>query len=438
MKRSNIASGALLCVCQMGIAGVLFSLSYIQNKFISMQINYPVLLIAVLAVYSADVIMLRRGMMMSVYAALQAIFAVGAVILWISMVSVEEYRLWTEVSTGLFYAVIVISSAVYAYTSVSPRSAALWFDGVCIAAAAAFLFGEYMQIPCAEETIVMCIISTVGGLVMLVVCTASRDEYGGAERINAPQGKTVVIGVMSGVAALAVLISAVLVRALHSASGAAAAVMKWCANVLSAAVGFLYRVLYTVVDKLANKIQLPKVEDEAIGLPYMPGGEIDYGQAEFQMPVWAYIAAGIIFVSATVVIAFGLRGMRTQMWKRRLKTARVSRERVKAKWLLFSKLRAEMMYLYRRIKQRRSAAGLLDYCIRRAAKTAPRKADESGQKYLLRLARSGFSPQLCDALTQLAGSVEKDFYSPCGSEIALGVYKTLHKRKNWKKETASS
>ena len=76
-------------------------------------------------------------------------------------------------------------------------------------------------------------------------------------------------------------------------------------------------------------------------------------------------------------------------------------------------------------------------CMRTAKKTVPRKADESGQKYLLRLAQCGFAPQLCDALTQLAGSVEKAFYSPSGGEVALEIYKTVHKRKYWKKETAS-
>lgn len=440
MKRSNIASGALLCVCQMGIAGVLFSLSYIQNKFISMQINYPVLLIALLAVYFADVIMLRRGVMLSVYAALQAVFAIGAVVLWISMVSVEESRLWTEISTGIFYAIIVISSAIYAYTSVSPRSAALWFDGTCIAAAAAFMLGEYMHIPCAAETAVMSVISVVSGIAMLAVTTAAQDDSGGSVRTNAPQGRALVIGVMSAVSALAVLIAAGLIRVLHSASGAAAAVMKWCANVLSVAVGFVYSVLYAIVDALANKIELPKVEDAAAALPYMPGGKIDYMQAEFEVPVWAYMAVGIIFVAVAAAIAFGLRGMRAKAGIRRMKTARVRCENIGSSGMqiLLAKLKAGVLYQYRRIKQRRSAAGLLDYCMRTAKKTVPRKADESGQKYLLRLAQCGFAPQLCDALTQLAGSVEKAFYSPSGGEVALEIYKTVHKRKNWKKETASS
>ncbi|MBR5262061.1 MAG: hypothetical protein IKV47_07825 [Oscillospiraceae bacterium] len=432
MKRSNIVSGALLCVCQMGIAGVFFSLSYIQNKFISMQINYPVLLIVLLAVYFADVIMLRRGVMLSVYTALQAVFAIGAVVLWISMVSVEKPRLWTEVSTGILYAVFVISSAVYAYTCVSARAAALWFDGACIAAAAAFLLGEYMQIPCAKETAVMSIISVASALAALVASTASPDGYGSNGQKKAPRGRLFIISAMSAVAALAILIAAALNRILQRASGAAALAMKWCANALREVLEFIYSILYAIVDALVGKIELAEAEGEAVAMPNMPGAEINYSQMDFEVPLWGYIAAGVIFAAVVAAIALGLRGVRAKSGRRLLKTVRISREKEKVQWPFFANLVAVLQYLYRRVKYRRSAAGLLDYCICRANKVFPRKTDESGPSYLIRLSKSGYAPQLSAALESLAQSVEHEFYSKKAESIAPEIYKAIHNRKHWK------
>jgi len=440
MKRSQTVAGALMCVCQMGIVGMFFSLSYIQNKFINMQIDYFWLLAAVLAVYFIDVIALRRGITISVYITLQAVFAVGAVILWTRIVSVEPYRAWTEISTGIFYALQIVSAAIFAYVPVSPRAAALWFDAACIASAFLLLLEGFMDIPCAGETTVMCIISAVSALVMLTMATSSKNDDGGSARANAPQGKAALSAGMCVGAALIVAFSVGLVRTLKTVSGAAAKILAWCAGALTAAVQFIYGILYAVMNAIASRIDMPKVSGEAQAMPMIPGGKIDYSEMDFEVPSSAYIIAGVIAAAILALIIWKLRGISAKAHTQRLKSARIRREKDghgKGRGI-FAGMMAAIAYYWRRSKYRASAAGLLDYCMRCAGKTLPRKQGESGQGYLLRLSKNGYTPQLSNALASLARSVERDFYSGKRSEVAQDVYKAIHCKKYWKNETASS
>ena len=440
MKQSQPALGALLCICQMGIVGVLFGMSYIQNKFISMQINYVWLLAAVLAVYFFDVIVMRRGIALSVYVGIQAVIFVAAVIFWTYIVSVENYRAWTEISTGIFYGLVMVSAAFFAYFPVSARAAALWFDGICIASAFFFLLEGFMDIPCARQTVVMCIISAVSALVMLAATTAQRNGGGGRARINARGGKAALVGGMCAVTALAVWAAYSFVRTLQTLSGAAVSVLRWCADAFTAVINFLYGILYAIMTALISRIELPEEEGEAVMLPQMNGGAIEHSEMDFTVPTAAYVIAGIIAAAILAFIIWKLRGAAAKAGGKRLQSARVRYERDSGGHLreMLKKLKALITYYWRRFTHRRTAAGLLDYCIRKAGKTLPRGADESGERYLMRLAESGYEAQLSSALASLASSVEKTFYSRCAVAVSPEVYRSIHRRKNWKRKTASS
>ena len=158
------------------------------------------------------------------------------------------------------------------------------------------------------------------------------------------------------------------------------------------------------------------------------------------MPSSAYIIAGVIAAAILALIIWRLRGISAKAHTQRLKSAHIRREKDghgKGRGL-FAGLIAAIAYYWRRSKYRASAAGLLDYCMRCAGKTLPRKQGESGQGYLLRLSKNGYTPQLSNALVSLAHSVERDFYSGKRSEVAQDVYKAIHCKKYWKNETASS
>ena len=96
---------------------------------------------------------------------------------------------------------------------------------------------------------------------------------------------------------------------------------------------------------------------------------------------------------------------------------------------LFSLLRGKLLFRITCIRGRKTAPGLLLWCEKHAPKDARRKQGESGSAFLLRLSQRNLPEVHSAALRELAGLVEKYFYSPASISLSPELYRLVRKIK---------
>ena len=84
----------------------------------------------------------------------------------------------------------------------------------------------------------------------------------------------------------------------------------------------------------------------------------------------------------------------------------------------------ELLFRYNCLRYRRSCAGLLAWCEKRAEGELCRRPDESGERYLLRIA-SIIGGESGNILSELASMVERSFYSPEPVAVSNEFYKRV-------------
>jgi len=253
---------------------------------------------------------------------------------------------------------------------------------------------------------------------------------GNAVEGNAAFAKILLIVLFGILGALALLVSVYAASGVKSFSEFLINIISTVISGVKAALIFLYGLFERFILWLSQFMEDTPVE----AIPAMPGGGMEVPPGEETMaplPSWIYYILIGLAAAALVYIIFRLRKVRTaKVISRVTVVTRVRRESGLKKALkeLWDRICTELRFRFNCLRYRRSAAGLLVWCERHAAETMERKTDESGQSFLRRLGRE-LGGDSESHLGELAGIVERSFYSPRPAIVPPELYKAVKKTK---------
>ena len=268
----------------------------------------------------------------------------------------------------------------------------------------------------------LCAFAMALSFVTMIRIRLDRTGASGASVGNAGAGRILFAVLIVLIAGAAVLIAFAASGMLHGLSTAVWAAASAAGSAALLLIGQLYRLLEAAVLWL---------------LQWLPGGEIEGDGSETAaaeetsasaemaagaVPMWFYVLIAVLAAALVLFLLYRLRRIRmdkrtgTQREADAVRTGGLKQALLL--WIAAVRARVTLMMHYRRKKK--TPAGMLFWCERHFRRSCPRRAGESGEAYLRRLADAPAGEAAAEPLRELADRIERAFYAPEGADAAAG------------------
>ena len=429
-KSTGLVTGGALMLTYAAFAGWMFCLSVIQNHCTEMHL-YPVPpALYLLAVYAVDSALSGRGVSLSLYVGLQFLFAVAGGALFQFSVALAPGGTGTRVLVGAVYACGAFVAGFAAPERIRQQTLIFCFDTLVIMAAILLLLAHFIPLPALSPALGGCFAAIGAALAAMIICRVGKDGLPSAARGSAGAGRALLVVLLALTGGASALLVALAAGALEGLSAALVRFGGWAAGMGKDAVllvmGLVERALLWL-SRFADDAPVETVP----GLAAAAAEETTPEGISLDVPAWLYAAAGIIIAALLVLLLFRLRRERLPGKKtlRRRYAAVQKREDglLQALRRLFAALAGKLRYRLACVRYRRTAAGLLAWCERRAPRDKRRRRGESPGQFLTRLSVEVSGAESAGALTELAKLTERTFYSSTPPPVPPGLYRAVRR-----------
>ena len=430
MKRSTeIIMGTSLMLTYAAFSVWMFCMARIQNEFSVMHAGAWQAVAYALILYYVNLFFTSRGMNLSVYAAINLLFSVGGGFMFAKCAVLEPDGMGTRVFCGVIYSLCAFVGAYAAAMPPKTQSITICFELQAAMLAIVLLLKHFTPLPALPEAAAVCIAAACVTLLSLVCARVGTE--GRADSVSgSPAAGRAMIAIcfllVGGVIAIIALFASGGVRSL---SEACLAVMRAAVSGVMAALLFAGRLIERFMAWFAALF--PDAEGEMLPSGQDAPVSVDaFAEEVGEVPAGAWSILTVLAAGTAALVIFLLRRHRLSV--RRSVRRRAYREKrrdglrnalASAAAALWERIR----FAFLRARFRTSAPALLDLCERKAKRILPRRADESGERYLLRLSQLELSPELSAALRELSECVEKTFYSPLPAPVPPEVCRTVRR-----------
>ena len=430
-KSTELITGGALMLTYAAFADWLFCLSVIQNHCTDMQLRPVLPALYLLAVYAVDCALSGRGVSLSLYVGLQFLFAgIGGALFQFS-VALTPGGTGTRILIGIIYACGAFAAGFAAPERIRQQTLIFCFDVQVILSALLLLLAHFITLPALTPALGGCFAAMGAALAAMIVCRVGKDGLPSAHRGSAGAGRALLIALLALVGGISALLVALAAGGLE---GLSAALVRFGGR----AVGEVKRAVLLVMGLVERVLLwLSRFADDApveagTGIAVAVGEETTLEGISMDVPVWFYIAAGAAVAALLVLLLFRLRRERLTgkpRMHRRHYTAVQKREDglLQALRRLFAALAGKLHYRIACVRYRRTAAGLLAWCERRAPRDKRRRRGESPGQFLTRLSGEVSGAESAGALTELAKLAEHAFYSPVPVPVPPGLYRAVRR-----------
>ncbi len=363
-----------------------------------------------------------RGMRPLVYTGMVILIAAAEIAALQLLFEVPGDVLRFRVMIGLCFA---ICAAVMAKGAVSESSPVVYthrFDACLIVLLLMILAGHYLDIKAVPSAMAVSLAALV---LLLAAIIALRTENNGAAGNRA--GVIIPIALFVVVVAAALLIGAFGSDGAGSAAAGIVSGIKAVSGAIGAGLAFLWDRWKALCAWIATLFAPSEYVPENIIQPDVP--------PDLPEPAELTRASVIVFYMLTaLLIAAVLFAIIRILSRARFKRSRRVREENRAAvrtggfWSavkeLLSAVRLKFSYRAVCVRNRNTPAGLLAWCEAKNRRKMKKLPSESGEAYLKRLAAC-CSGDDCAALTELAGLVERSFYSRDDASVDARLYKAV-------------
>lgn len=432
MKRgAEFFLSCAMLLCYTAFCVWMFCVSKIQNECQLMSINPLVLAAFLLCACLLNGIAARRGISLSLYVIIQLLLSALGIFLLLNTIELSPGGTGTRVLMSVLFAGGVFISAALAMEPPKLRTLVTCFDLIVFAALILLLLDRFLELPAAGTAVWSCLIAIAVTLASLIIGRVEREGARASVRGNPAAGRTLIVGLFALMGALAALLAVFASGGVRSLSEAALAALKWCWGLIVSAAMFVLGLLERFLLWLSQFISDgPVAAEPPVQGVNAPVGDLAMGEAS--LPPWIGYAALAVGASALVWLLIRMRreraGGRTVLRRRGPRGGEVRKSGLgNALRALFSGLRGELVYRLNCLRLRKTPAGLLAWCERRAPKGAKRAGAESGSEFLLRLAPLGANAEQGAALERLAVLVERGFYSRHAPAVEPELYRAVRR-----------
>lgn len=438
MKRfTELLSGSAAVLFQVAMTGWMFALSEINFDFEYMGLNYVLLSAVMLLAYYLNIVIMRRGVPVPVFAVVQLVFVAAGIFAFINAAELVPYTLRTVIINCIVYCLGFAVAAFLAWTPTNQNGILIRFDALALMIVVLLVLDHVLFIPGADGALGMCVFCLVVTLLASIsLKSGALAGRGSAVQGNPALGRIMLFVVFGIIALLAVLVVIYAASGVKSFSEFLLNIITVCITAVKAVLIYLYGLFERFVLWLAQFMKDAPMEAVGAGETVTVGPEISE-EVEGEMPGWIYYALGGIGLAALGFIIFKLRkltAVKVRSHAAVITTVRRESGLKKALKELWLKIKTELSFRYNCLRYRRSAPGLLAWCEKKAAGELSRAVDESGERFLLRLG-SVLGGESGEALAELAALVERSFYSPCPATVPTPLYKKVRKTEFKAKKT---
>lgn len=430
MKRSTeIITGTSLMLTYAAFSVWMFCMARIQNEFSVMRAGAWQAAFYALAAYYVNLIFTSRGMNLSLYAAINLLFAIGGGVLFAKCAMLEPDGTGTRVFCSIVYSLCAFAGAYAAALPPKRQTPEICFEMQAAMLAILLLLKHFIPLPALPQAAAMCIAAV--GVTLLALVSARVDAEGSANSASgSPAAGRAMIALcfllVAGVIFIIVLFAS---GGVQSLSEACLAVLRAISAGIMAALMFAGRLIERFMAWLSAFFPDSAGELLSSGQEAAASAEV-YVEEPGEVPASAWVILAIFVAAAAALVIFLLRRHRLSV--RRTVRRRAYREKRRsgladAIRAAAAALRERLYFAFLCLRFRSSAPALLVRCEKRARRVLPRNSGESGEKYLLRLSQLDFSPELSAALRELSSCVEKAFYSACPAPVPSEVCRTVRR-----------
>lgn len=432
MKRAvELLLGGAMLLCYNAFLVWLFCISKIQNDCETMRINPAATALFLLCAYFVNRAATSRSISLSFYVIIQLLLSGLGIFVLLHTLSLSPGGTGTRVLMSVLFACGVFESAFLAMEPPKLRSLVTCFDVVVFLALILLLLDRFLAFPAAGTAAWTCFAAMAASLAALIAGRVGRDGPAAAVRGNPAAGRALIVGLFALMGAVAALLAVFASGGVHSLSEAALRAVKWCAGLVVSAVkltlGAIERLLLWLSQFMSDEPVI--VEPPAQAAQQAAG---DYAMEEIPLPPWLGYAVLALGVCLLAWLLLRLRreraGGRTVLRRRHSRGGEQRQSGLgRALRALLSKIRGALRYRLNCLRFRKTPAGLLAWCERRAPKGSRRGGAESGSEFLLRLSCLSHTGECRDALRELALLVEQSFYSPRSAQVEPRLYKAVRR-----------
>ena len=430
-KSTELITGGALMLTYAAFTGWLFCLSVIQNHCTDMHLRPVLPALYLLAVYAVDCALSGRGASLSLYVGLQLLFAGAGFALFQFSVALAPGGLGTRILLGVIYACGAFTAGFAAPERIRQQTLIFCFDTLVIMAVILLLLAHFLTLPALTPALGACFAAMGAALAAMIVCRVGKDGLPSAARGSAGAGRALLIALLALAGGVSALLVALAAGALEGLSAALVRFGTWSAGVVKRAVLLVMGLIERVLLWLSRFTDDVPVE-AGPGFAGTAAEETTLEGISMDVPAWVYAAAGIIIAALLVLLLFHLRLERVtgkKTLRRRHYAAVQKRENglFQALRRLFAALAGKVRYRLACVRYRRTAAGLLAWCERRAPREKRRRRGESPGQFLTRLSGEVSGAESAGALTTLAALAERAFYSPAPVPVPPELYRAVRR-----------
>jgi len=426
--KTELLSGSAAMVSHAAIVGWLFCLSKVNDDYSDMGLSLVPVCAFLLFAYLANCAILRWGTAFPVFAAANVIMCAFGAVLFVQCAFLEQGRIFPIVQGAILYVIFILVSAYIAYEPTNRNGLIIRFDIIALLSLVAVFIDHFKPLILLRETLVLCVFS-MGFIVFALVAISAQGRGSAAARASALAGRFMVFGAASAVFILTAAVMGFTREGFSSLS-------QWCfvaivkiLQGLSHALDFLYSQFDRFLSWLSQFISSAPVEDFG-ELPTLAEGAdfVMDAQVPGAVPLGFYIALADFFAVVVAFIIFRFRKARIFVTGRVVRRfAEAHRESFFWKALLNAAARAlgRIVFEINYIRHRKTAAGLLVFCERKAKGAAGRRKGESSRAFLTRLSEGRERENAKASLLRLADLTERAFYSENHAVVSGEDYKAI-------------
>lgn len=421
MKRlSDTLSGVTLALTYLALLGWMLCIFGPAQGYAVRFSPLPPLL-ALIAVCGVGRIALERGVALPAFLLLETLLTAGGVAALQYGLVLEPQSVGTRITLGVFYVLMAAFCANAAWSGVRLETLTLCFDGMVVFSVLLLLIDQAIALPMKRTALALCLSAM---LVSLCALVAARTEKNAARGSRA--GQLLPVLLISLLAAAGILIAVF-------ASSGAQSLSAFLLDIVRAALGAAKAVLlfaYHMIERFC--LWLSQFFDPASQTPVpidpMEAPEFPEDMEPATVSPVLFYAVAALALGGLGYLVFRLRKLRLhrapRVWKSRPAERRSGWQGALRK--LLSALASRIRYRFDCVRFRRTAAGLLDWCERHVPRSMRRRPDESGARFLLRLAAERDGEE-ADALRELAELVERSFYSRERPEASRALCRAIRR-----------
>ncbi len=432
MKRlTEFISGVAAMLFQLAFTAWMFCLSEINFNFDALGLNYVLLGAILIAAWLADRFLLGRGVAVPVLAGVQLIFVAAGVWAFVSSAVIEPFVLRTVILNCIFYSIGFVIAIFVAWEPVTHIGILLRLDALVIMTVIIMALDAILGLMGAAATQTVCLAALAFCVLSAVSLRSGALEGRGSAVEGSPAlGRIMLFTVVGVIAAMAAAVIAFAAGGVRSFSEFLLSLIRSAWQLIKAFLLWLYQLIERFILWLTSLFDPgPAGPIEMESMEGMGDMEMDMGTAS--LPGWVYWVLIALAVCAAAYILFRLRKVRTVRVKlQRSYVVSAKRENGFTAELrrLWKKLREALRFRVNCLCYARSAPGLLVLCERRAPEPCRRQCHESGEAFLRRLADEGCESG-GEALAELAGAVERCFYSPAAEKVSRELARAVRRVK---------